>query len=99
LNYSSYKNAQTQLDRTYRFMQLDSHDKLESITDIPLSGWSSCQTPLLLTKNNILYYQCDGGDGTAGHYWLYKIDINNKINQLLLQCDINTQDASSTCQQ
>lgn len=99
MNYSSYKYGQSQLDRTYHFMQIDSQSNLESITDIPLNGWSSCNTPLVLTKNNILYYQCDGGDGTSGHYLFYKIDLNNKTNQLLLQCDINTEEATSTCQE
>lgn len=50
------------------------------------TAYFGCYQPLQLTKSNILYYQCGGGDGMGGSGSIYKIDLQNKTALPLLQC-------------
>jgi len=58
-------------------------------------AYFGCTSPLLLTKDKILYYQCEGGtQGLGGGRSIYKINLNANSSSLLKKC-ISVLDESS----
>lgn len=49
---------------------------------------ASCSV-LQVTNTGIAYVECGGGDGPSGGAQLYKVDLNKKAVQKILDCNIN----------
>lgn len=49
-------------------------------------AYFGCYNPLQLTKDNILYYNCWGGDGPSGVASIYKISLNDSSVKRLIDC-------------
>jgi hypothetical protein len=51
---------------------------------------------LTLTKDNHLYTECDGGDGTSGHYEIYDVNLPDKTATLDIRCDLDVEFATNS---
>lgn len=51
-----------------------------------------CSSPTLLTKTNIMYLSCGGGDGPIGKSSIYKIDLNSQEMKIIYSCESQTYD-------
>ncbi len=71
------------------FGVLGTDKTFQKITEIPTDGspYFGCYKTLQLTKSNILWYQCGGGDGGYGSVSVYKIDLSNKNHTLVTKCE------------
>lgn len=94
-DWQTYGSAKTCI--TYHFIELTEDKKIKSIADIYLPGYSGCVHLMEVTKDDKFYYDCTEGDGTARHDYFYQIDSNHQSGQLLMQCDEDTGEASSSC--
>lgn len=76
----------------------------EKITEIVTDGspYFGCSSPLQLSKTNILWYSCGGGDGAYAANSIYKIDLSAKTNNRLIKCetsyDLDEQGISEKCE-
>lgn len=68
------------------FAFANSDNSLQKITTIPSENgaYFACHQPLQLTKTNLLYYRCSGGEGTMAS--IYEVDLNKNTNKLFYQC-------------
>ncbi len=50
------------------------------------AAFFGCAQPLQLTKNNIFYFECGGGDGHAASASLYKLSLTNETVSRIRSC-------------
>ena len=92
------------LENKIAFGVLSKDNVYEKITEIANDNipYFGCSSPYQLTKTNILWYRCGGGDGAYSANSIYKIDINAKTNNRLIKCetsdDLDKQGISEKCQ-
>ena len=75
-------------ENTANFGVVNADGTVKKITAISNDGapYFECRQPLQLTKTNLLYYECGGGDGLLGATSFYKINLSNNSHSAVLKC-------------
>jgi len=82
------------------FAYANPDNTLQKITTIPSEqgAYFACFQPLQLTKTNVFYYQCSGGEGNMAS--IYEVDLTNNSHKLFYQCEFTkpfSQGSTVTC--
>lgn len=81
---------------------INQNNQVTNLITIPNDGapYFGCRSPYALTKNNIFYYGCGGGDGGMGQGSIYKINLSSKTFEKLILCRsiADGYDTTTTCE-
>lgn len=90
IDYTTYPGKRLQVDFTSHLAQ-EKDNKIENLVKIIKDrAYTGCGGPLQLTKDNIFYRECSGGDGPRFRIEVYKIDLNNRQVATVQICHFET---------
>lgn len=86
---STRKSGYDYIAQDANIASVDNTGQLKMITTIEGYGrgpYLECNTPLQMTKDSFLDYDCSRSDGSSGSKWIIKVNLNSGTNQAIIEC-------------